>query len=230
MIRSLLFISIAPILIVAIYIYLRDRYEKEPFWVLLIALLSGIIITIPVVLVETELGRFSILFNGLSGALYNGFIVASLPEEGFKFAVFLLIFWKSRNFNEKFDGIVYAVYISLGFALIENFIYVFEGGYRVGMLRALTAVPAHALFGIVMGYNFALAKFYREKRAMRIAAAFSIPFLWHGLYDFLLMSGREIFLLIFIPVLIFFWINGFIKMREMSEASVFRNDLPAKKS
>ena len=97
--------------------------------------------------------------EGLSYAAYTAFIVAALTEEGMKFLAFYFFFWKNRNFNERFDGIVYAVYISLGFAGIENILYVFTGGYSVGVIRALTAVPAHALFGIVMGYYFGMAKF-----------------------------------------------------------------------
>ena len=76
-----------------------------------------------------------------------------------KFLAFYVFFWKERNFNEKFDGIVYAVYIALGFAGIENIVYAFTGGVGVGLVRALTAVAAHALFGVVMGFYFGLAGF-----------------------------------------------------------------------
>jgi RsiW-degrading membrane proteinase PrsW (M82 family) len=224
MIKSLLFISIAPVIIVALYIYLRDKYEKEPFLTLLMALLTGVLIVFPVVLVEKLLGAFSIQIVSLSTAAYNAFYVASITEEGFKYLAFILIFWRNKNFNEKFDGIVYAVFISLGFAAIENIFYVYKGGYDVGVLRALTAVPAHALFGIVMGYHFGLARFYPGERRKHLILAFLMPFLWHGIYDFLLLGQRQILLFLFIPVIIIFWINGFRKMQKLSSASVFRND------
>ena len=225
MIRSLVFISLAPVLIIALYIYIRDKYEKEPVICLLKALISGILIVFPVVFVEKILFTFSQGEQGVITAAYNAFIVASFTEEGFKYLAFMLLFWTNRNFNEKFDGIVYAVFISLGFAAIENVMYVFRGGYEVGYLRALTAVPAHALFGTVMGYYFGIARFYRARRFINLFLAFLMPFAWHGLYDFLIMGQRQILLLIFIPVVIFFWINGFRRMSQLSKASVFRNDL-----
>lgn len=226
MIKSLLFISIAPVLIIAMYIYIRDKYEKEPIYSLLKALLTGVIITLPIVLIEKLLIAFAPSGDGIPSAIYNGFAVASFTEEGIKYLAFVLFFWHSRNFNEKFDGIVYSVFISLGFAAVENIFYVYEGGYQVGVLRAITAVPAHALFGTVMGYHFSHAKFYPYRRTKQLLLAFFMPFLWHGLYDFLIMGKNEILIIIFIPVVIWFWINGLKKMKEHSMASVFRTDFP----
>lgn len=224
MIKSLLFISIAPVIIVALYVYIRDKYEKEPFVSLLKALFTGVLIVIPVVYIEKILGSFSEGFNTLESAGYNAFLVASLTEEGFKYLVFILFFWPHRNFNEKFDGIVYSVFIALGFAAIENIYYVYKGGYEIGVLRALTAVPAHALFGTVMGYHFGLARFYPSRRKIQLLLAFIMPFGWHGVYDFLLMGQKPVLLVLFIPVIIFFWINGFRKINRFSAESVFRND------
>jgi len=224
MIKSLLFISIAPVVIIALYIYIRDKYEKEPIMSLIKALLTGVLITLPIVLIESKLITFGPDPDTIKSAIYNGFAVASFTEEGFKYIAFLLFFWNSRNFNEKFDGIVYSVYISLGFAAIENILYVYAGGYQVGIIRAITAVPAHALFGIVMGYHFSHARFYRDRRLKQLLLAFLVPFLWHGFYDFLILGKKEILILIFIPVVIWFWINGLKKMKELSMASVFRND------
>ena len=225
MFKSLVFISVAPVLIIALYIYVRDKYEKEPVICLLKALISGILIVFPIVFVEKILFTLSPEDRGMLTAAYNAFFVASFTEEGLKYLAFMLLFWSNRNFNEKFDGIVYAVFISLGFAAIENVMYVFRGGYEVGYLRALTAVPAHALFGTVMGYYLGIARFYPSRRITSLFLAFLMPFAWHGLYDFLIMGQRQVLLLIFIPVVIFFWINGFRRMSQLSKASVFRNDL-----
>ncbi|NTV84728.1 MAG: PrsW family intramembrane metalloprotease, partial [Bacteroidales bacterium] len=123
---------------------------------------------------------------------------------------------------KQLDGIVYAVFISLGFAAIENILYVFQGGYSVGIVRAVTAVPAHALFGIMMGYNFGLARFNAEYRRLNLFAAFAIPFISHGAYDFLLMGNSQFLMLVFIPVYIFYWITGFRKMKKLSDDSAFR--------
>jgi RsiW-degrading membrane proteinase PrsW (M82 family) len=229
MIKSLIFISVAPVIIVALYIYLRDKYEKEPVLNLLKALLTGALIVLPVALIEAILGTVSAGMTYLSRAAYNAFFVASITEEGFKYLAFILLIWKNRNFNEQFDGIVYAVFISLGFAAVENVIYIYKGGYDVGVVRALTAVPAHALFGTVMGYHLGLAKFYPQQRPKQLVLALLIPFIWHGSYDFLLMGHKQIFLILFIPFIVFFWINGFRNMKKLSNASIFRNDLFARK-
>lgn len=224
MLNNLLFISLAPVLIIAFYIYNRDKYEKEPISHLLKALLAGVIIVLPVVLIEKFLSMPSELLEGLPAVAYTAFVVAGLTEEGMKFLAFYIVFWNNKNFNEKFDGIVYSVYIALGFAGIENIIYVFSGGYGVGLIRALTAVPAHALFGIVMGYNFGLARFHPERRAGYLVLALLLPFFFHGIYDFLLMSNSPVLLTLFIPVFIYFWIGGFRKMSIASKASSFRDE------
>lgn len=222
MINNLLFISLAPVLIIAFYIYNRDKYEKEPYSILFKALMIGILIVLPVFLIEKFLTMFFRSAEGLSYAAYTAFVVAGLTEEAMKFLGFYFFFWKDRNFNEKFDGIVYAVYISLGFAAIENILYVFTGGAGVGIVRAFTAVPAHALFGIVMGYYFGLARFSESHRRIYLTLAFFMAVIFHGLYDFLLMSNSQILLTAFIPVFIYFWIGGFRKMAVLSNASVFR--------
>jgi protease PrsW len=223
MFNNLMFISLAPILIIAFYIYSRDKYEKEPLSFLLRALLTGVLIVLPVVLIEKLLTIPSESMAGLSNAAYTAFIVAALTEEGMKFIAFYFFFWKNRNFNERFDGIVYAVFIALGFAGIENLLYVFTGGYSVGLIRALTAVPAHALFGIIMGYYFGIAKYNPDRRTTYLILAFFLPFLFHGLYDFLLMSNSLFLIIIFIPLFVYFWITGFKKMSLASDASSFRD-------
>jgi RsiW-degrading membrane proteinase PrsW (M82 family) len=222
MINDLLFISLAPVLVIALYVYSRDRYEKEPYSVLIKALFTGIFIALPAVIIERFLDLFSGDLEGLKNAAYSAFAVAALTEEGLKFLAFRIFLWKDKNFNEKFDGIVYAVYISLGFAAVENVLYVFSGGYSVGLVRAITAVPAHALFGIVMGFYFGVARFSDRLRKYYILMAFILPFLFHGFYDFMLMGKTPFLLMAFIPVVIYFWVTGFRKMNKLSEASVFR--------
>ena len=226
MFNSLLFISLAPVLIIAFYIYNRDRHEKEPFSILFKALIIGALCVLPVLLIE---GLLTMLYSGKEGmneAAYTAFVVAGMTEEGIKFLALLLFFWNSKHFNEKFDGIVYAVYISLGFAAIENILYVFQGGYSVGLVRALTAVPAHALFGIMMGYNFGLARFNDRYRAINLISAFILPFIAHGAYDFLLMGNSPVMLTAFVPLIILYWITGFRRMKKLSADSAFQNNLP----
>ena len=146
-------------------------------------------------------------------------------EEAFKYLALILLLWRNKNFNEKFDGIVYAVFISLGFAAVENIMYVSRGGMEVAMIRAVTAVPAHALFGIRMGYFLGIARMYPELRKQYLFLAFFYPFLLHGFYDFILMAQVEWLLLLFIPYLLFLYFVGFRKMAVTSRTSIFRNDI-----
>ena len=213
---NLLFIALAPILIIAFYIYFRDKYEKEPVYLLLISLVLGGLIVMPIIYLERFLSLFSIYFDGYSSAAYNAFAVASFSEESFKFLALFILIWRNRNFNEKFDGIVYAVFISLGFAAVENVLYVSEGGLSVGLMRAITAVPAHALFGIIMGYYYGLAKFYPKQRTKYLLQSYFMPILFHGLYDFILMSEHPYLLVVFIPFIIFLWRRGFKRMKTLS--------------
>jgi RsiW-degrading membrane proteinase PrsW (M82 family) len=224
-INNLLFISLSPVLIIALYIYSRDKYEREPLPVLLRAMLAGIAIVLPVIIIEKILSAPSEEMEGISYAAYNAFIVAGFTEEAFKYFAFYLFFWRNKNFNEKFDGIIYAVYIALGFAAVENIFYVFSGGVGVGMVRAVTAVPAHALFGVTMGYYFSLAKFNVRHNSLFMAMAFIMPFLFHGLYDFVLMSQSPVMLVLFIPLFIYFWISGFRKISVASDESSFRDNI-----
>ena len=219
---KLIFLALAPVLIIAFYIYFRDKYEKEPLGLLLRSLLIGIVITVPVILVETFFDRFPESLHGILYAAYRAFITAGFTEEFFKYTGFLLIIWRSRHFNEKFDGIVYAVFISLGFAAVENIFYVLEHGYKIGLVRAITAVPAHALFGIVMGYRFGLARFYPDERKKQLFLAFFLPFILHGFYDFFLMAEKPLFLVLFIPFIVYLWSHGFRRMKSLSDRSIFK--------
>jgi RsiW-degrading membrane proteinase PrsW (M82 family) len=218
-------LALCPVFIIAFYIYFRDKYEKEPWQMLFLAIMSGVFIVLPISLFEELMFFIGKGFDGIFRPFWDAFFVASFSEEGFKLAVLSLLIWKNKEFNEKFDGIVYASYISLGFAGVENVMYVMKSGVGVGIIRAITAVPAHAVFGIIMGFFFAQAKFYPHKRKNYLFYSFLIPFIVHGSYDFILMSGINILLLVFIPFIIFMWISGFRRMKQQNNASIFRNDL-----
>lgn len=229
-ILSLLAISFAPILIILFYIYFRDKYEKEPIGILLKTFIAGTLITIPIIYIEISLGNFwsnnfEFKTPKILSAGYNAFVVAALTEELFKFTAFFILVWRNKNFNENFDGIVYALFISLGFATVENVLYVFQNGMGTGLLRAFTAVPAHALFGIAMGYYLGLAKNIDFDKTKNVILGFFIPFILHGIYDFILMSEINFLLLFFIPFIIFMFIFGMRKMKEHSINSIFKPSL-----
>ncbi len=218
----LLLLALAPAIILMMYVYFRDKYEKEPVALILKGILLGAIIIFPVGLIEKYISGFGTGFEKIPKAAYDGFIVAGATEEVFKFLMVFILIWRNRNFNEKFDGIVYAVSVSLGFAAVENIFYVFSNqSMQVGLLRAFTAVPGHTIFGIVMGFYIGLARFSTNNKGKWLLRAFVVPWLIHGVYDFLLMSGHPILLLIFIPFLIFMYRYGLKRMSELNEQSLF---------
>jgi RsiW-degrading membrane proteinase PrsW (M82 family) len=218
----LLLLALAPALILMMYVYFRDKYEKEPVKLILKGILLGAVIIFPVGLIENYIIGFGTGLAKIPKAAFDGFIVAGATEEAFKYFVVFILIWRNRNFNEKFDGIVYAVSVALGFAAIENLFYVFSNNsLQIGLLRAFTAVPGHAIFGVVMGFYLGMARFSINGKGKWLLKAFTVPWLLHGLYDFMIMSGHPVLLLTFIPFLIFMYRHGLKRMREFNEQSIF---------
>jgi RsiW-degrading membrane proteinase PrsW (M82 family) len=219
---AILLASLAPVFIILFYIYFRDKYEKEPLRMLVKAMLAGVLIILPVIFVEQWLSALSPFSEKVGAAAWHAFVVAGSTEELFKFLALYLLIWKSPSFNEKFDGIVYAVFVSLGFAAVENVMYVLDGGIQTAAIRAVTAVPAHAIFGVTMGYYLGIAHMYKELRKQYLLKAIAIPVLLHGIYDFILMVEVGWLLILFFPYLILLYVMGIKKMKTLSEASVFK--------
>ena len=221
----LLSLALAPTLIAAFYIYIRDKYEKEPIRLLIIGLVYGAFIIMPVVLTENFLLLFSPNAGIMAEAFYCAFIVAALTEEFYKYIILFFLVWRNDNFNERFDGIVYAVFISLGFAGVENLLYVFNpsiGGVSTALSRALFAIPGHALFGVAMGYYFAIARFEPWNQNKHLTLAFFVPFMLHGVYDFILMSNMPYLMVLFCVFITYLWVSGFRKIKNHIQMSPFR--------
>ena len=221
---NLLILALAPVAAILLFIYYRDRYEKEPFKLLFTSFLFGAISVLPVILVEQFLSEFLVFFYGTFKVFWQSFVVAATTEEFFKFVFLYWLVWWQTDFNEKFDGIVYSVFVSMGFAAVENVMYVFDFGIQTGFIRAITAVPAHFLFGVTMGFYVGLAKFYPQFKKKLIWAALIYPILLHGIYDFILMSESPFLLLLFIPFVIFMWRYGLKKIKSLSDKSVYQSN------
>lgn len=196
--------AVAPVIAGLGYIFAKDRYNKEPLSMLAGAFFCGIISIIPICIVELILGLILEAYvknpAPLLYAFWMAFIVAACTEEGFKLLFLYGFVWKSPEFDERFDGIVYGVFISLGFACAENLMYVFtsflsEGvfaAFQTSIMRAIFSIPCHFFCGVILGYYLSLAKFETSNRYNSIAQGniilkglfFSI--LFHGIYDFIL--------------------------------------------
>lgn len=206
----LIIIAIIPAAIIILGIYLSDRHDREPFKVLLFTYILGALSVIPSIIVEEILIGFNI-FPSILGAFYNAFIVAGFTEEYFKRLVVLKYAYKTKYFNEKLDGIVYCVFSTMGFATVENIIYVayrYTNNPFIGLYRGIFSVPAHAVFGITMGYYLSLAKFdlNLDRKKMNMRKSLYMPIIMHGIFDFILMAELPQLTLLFVPYVIFLWV------------------------
>ncbi|GGW70427.1 RsiW-degrading membrane proteinase PrsW (M82 family) [Winogradskyella epiphytica] len=185
---NLLIAAIAPVLAILIYIYVQDKYEKEPKRLLISSFLFGGIISIFIVFaLYFFTGRLIPVTDPFSiwQQFIQAFIVVALAEEFSKYVIVKYYAQPKKEFNEPYDGIIYAVMVSMGFACTENIMYVLDGGYEIAILRAFTAVPAHATFGILMGYFMGKAKFSKNRTFLNLTGLF-FAVLFHGAYDFFL--------------------------------------------
>ncbi|MBR6472344.1 MAG: PrsW family intramembrane metalloprotease [Firmicutes bacterium] len=217
--------AILPAIILMVQVYRADKLEKEPIRLLIALAFLGIISTIIAVVLEMA-GQY--LISGLdpNSLIYNiilYFIIVAFSEEWAKYIVLKLRTWKNAAFNCQFDGVVYSVFVGLGFALWENMQYVSMYGFETAIVRAVTAVPGHACFAVFMGVWYGMAKRYEyagekvKAKQARISCVV-VPAILHGIYDFTATMGQGISLIFVIFVIaMFFWASKLVK--EMS-----RND------
>jgi RsiW-degrading membrane proteinase PrsW (M82 family) len=180
----LLAIALAPGAAIGLYIYWKDKHEREPLGLLVKSFFFGVISTLITLLISWPISRLVPLDpTSLTQQAVHAFLLVALIEEFSKFIFVRWVLYPNKNFNEPFDGIVYSVTVSLGFAGLENILYVMDGGVEVAILRMFTAVPAHASFGVLMGYFLGKAKFEHKKGQYAIYAL-AVATLFHGAYDY----------------------------------------------
>lgn len=193
-------LAVIPAIVLMIFIYKKDRREKEPFKLLMKCFWFGVLSIIPAVLFE-YLGEYLFESDIQVGSYYyavvDAFIVTAFSEELFKFVALKMKTWKSPDFNCKYDGIVYAVFVGMGFALFENVMYLIDGTLSDALLRMLVAVPGHACYAVFMGFFYSRAKqasLYGNKRMVRRNnfLALFVPIILHGIYDCLISVEEEV--------------------------------------
>jgi RsiW-degrading membrane proteinase PrsW (M82 family) len=199
---TLLVIAVAPGAFWLWYFYRKDRYEPEPLaWILRVFLL-GLLVVIPVAVFEQVTGL-------VVPDTIASFTTVPVIEECGKFLVVYLTIYRHREFSEPVDGIVYAVAAALGFATLENVLYVatsyetsLTSAISTGVVRALLSVPAHALFAGMWGYALGQAKF-GSGGSMVILGGLSLAILFHGLFNLLLsvFFGFALLIVVLVPVM-----------------------------
>ena len=203
--------AVLPAVFLMLRIYRADKLEAEPTRFLVGLVAMGILSAGAAIVLES-IGEPLIGAIAPTETIYNlllYFIVVALSEDGAKYLFLKLRTWRSPEFNCQFDGVVYAAFVSLGFALAENVGYVLQYGFGTALLRAVTAIPGHACFGVFMGAFYGAAKRYEhynieQSRTYRILSIV-VPVLLHGTYDFIATQseGLSVLFLVFVALLFF---------------------------
>ena len=222
----LLFLAVIPIVLILLYVYYQDK-NKEPPALLIKLFMGGLLACGLVLLVSSLLEKVSPLFSPNStknffGTLFYAFISVALVEEICKWIFVYLFGYRSKEFDEVYDGLLYAVFVSLGFAFIENLLYVIiNNSVYTAFVRALCAVPSHACDAIFMGYHISIAKEYKihgkkKKEIKHLLLSIFMPALIHGIYDFCLLSGNKLFTFVFLVFITFMYFTSVNKLQQMS--------------
>ncbi len=221
--------AVIPAVLLLSYVYKLDRLDREPKPLLWSLVFKGVLATFAAIVAE-EIGTLlcGLLFAEGSVAynLFMYFIVVACAEEGFKYLFLKRQTWSDPNFNCRFDGIVYAAFVALGFALIENVEYVFRFGMGAALVRAVTAVPGHASFGVFMGAFYGVARqsanrgdAAASKRLRRMA--WLVPAVLHGLYDFsATLSGGWTFGFTVFVILLFIAASRIVKTHAAADTYI----------
>ncbi|MGE6752240.1 glutamic-type intramembrane protease PrsW [Rossellomorea sp. NPDC071047] len=202
--------GIAPGLALLSYFYLRDEYEAEPITLVFKTFMYGALITFPIMFLQYVLEVEGIIDSNWSTA----FISSGLLEEFFKWFILMFAIFQHVDFNDPYDGIIYGASVSLGFATIENILYLVANGVEHAFGRAILPVSSHALFGVIMGYYLGKAKFSSsEERHKWLFIAISVPLLLHGTYNYIFLAEKN-WIYYMVPFMFFLWWLGLKKVKS----------------
>lgn len=219
---SLAVAAIAPGIALLVYFYLKDKYVTEPPILVFKVFMIGVLLVFPTMVLQRGL---YLSLDPPDWAM--AFFLAGGVEESLKWFLVLYYIFRHKEFDEPYDGIVYAAALSLGFATMENVIYAFA--YELSpqnlILRALLPVSGHALFGVMMGYYLGQAKFDRTHRRKYLIIALVLPIVWHGVFDYLFVLSDTYWIWLMLPMMAMLWIRGLRKVSMANERSPYRTML-----
>ena len=244
--------ALAPAFALCVYLFKKDRVEKEPMGLLMKLFVFGALSSLPVLICEILMSKFiNATFVNLFGLgvmdrfvnyLYvaaDVFIGVALVEEGFKWLTLVWLTKQNKAFNCFFDGMVYAIFVSLGFAALENVLYVLNNGWANAVSRAILSVPGHMFFAVMMGYYYSrwnilekahkAEKWFASKGYIKIRQggfnykkskklSLFVPILFHGTYNFCCMVGESWAIIAFLAVVVFMYVHCFKRIKETSNS------------
>lgn len=191
----LLALSVAPGIAICFYIYAKDKYNKEPLGLLIKCFIMGVLSAALAVLIEVWGGNMLSKWmpeRNVAHLLIESFFVVALTEEWCKYLMLKKFAYRHAAFDEPFDGIVYSVMVSMGFATIENVGYVMQYGVDTAIMRMFLSVPAHGAFAVLMGYFVGKAKMDSAHENINLIKGLILATLFHGLFDgFLFLHENE---------------------------------------
>lgn len=208
---TIIMAGFAPGLALLSFFYLKERFDYEPISMVLRMFVFGAMLVFPIMVLQYTFSE-AIQISPVLQAYLN----SALLEEFFKWFVLFFVAYHHVEFDQHYDGIVYGVAVSLGFATVENMLYLYIHGVHEAFMRALLPVSSHALFGVIMGYYIGKGKFTTnlKKRKNLLMYSLLIPILLHGTYNYILLKGNEWWLWMMIPFMVSLWWYGLNKMRR----------------
>lgn len=212
--------GLAPGLALLSYFYLRDKFDAEPIAMVLRTFLFGALLVFPIMFIQYAFAEENVLQNG---AWANAFLFSGFLEEFFKWFILFYTAYLHSHFDERYDGIVYGVAVSLGFATVENILYLLSNGITLAFGRAVLPVSSHALYGVVMGYYLGIGKFKpRKTKKFWLLLSLMVPVLLHGTYDYILLEIERYWIYAIVPFMILLWMLALHKVKvanRMDEAA-----------
>ncbi|MBU8788775.1 MULTISPECIES: glutamic-type intramembrane protease PrsW [Bacillus] len=208
--------GVAPGIALLMYFYLKEKYETEPIHMVVRLFIVGVLLVFPTMFIQYVLEKENISeSNFVISFLSSGFL-----EEFLKWFLLMFSVYQHANFDEHYDGIMYGTSLSLGFATLENILYLIGNGVEHAFMRALLPVSSHALFGVIMGFYIGKARFSkRKKQAEWLCLSLFIPAALHGLYDYILLALRN-WIYFMLPFMAFLWWFGLRKAKKARSVNV----------
>ncbi|PWI62119.1 PrsW family intramembrane metalloprotease [Bacillus subtilis] len=210
--------GIAPGIALLSYFYLKDQYDNEPVHMVLRSFFLGVVLVFPIMFIQYVLEKE----NVGGGSFFVSFLSSGFLEESLKWFILMISVYPHAHFDEHYDGIVYGASVSLGFATLENTLYLIGHGVEHAFVRALLPVSCHALIGVIMGFYLGKARFSADKARVKwLTLSLVVPSLLHGSYDFILTALSN-WIYYMLPFMVFLWWFGLRKAKKARSVNMMQ--------